>query len=106
MDTLFSTDTAESHAPDVDHNQQTITAIRAKGYSVTHTPAMLTIVTTNGHRQLKAHALALTGQGDSLYQIYAYIVGKSTYSQIQLSCPHKNDLPAAESALLAVQFTR
>jgi hypothetical protein len=105
-DVMYTTDTAESNAPDVNHNKQTVDAIKAKGYKVVESPSTLTIVTNKGEKQLEAQALQITGLSNPMSQKYAYISEQDSYTQIQLSCPNNTQLPTAQAALSAVTFNK
>ncbi|MDB5182171.1 MAG: hypothetical protein JWP13_934 [Candidatus Saccharibacteria bacterium] len=104
-DALTTTDTAESNSPDINHNTQTVDAIKSKGYSVQEAQGMLTIVMSKGEKKLEAQTLQITGMDNPMSQQYAYIAKNDSYTQIQLSCPNNTELPTAQAALSAITFT-
>ncbi|MCA9331085.1 prepilin-type N-terminal cleavage/methylation domain-containing protein [Candidatus Saccharibacteria bacterium] len=106
VDTLYTTDTAETNSPDTNHNKQTVDSIKSKGYSVEEAQGSLTITTSKGEKQLEAQDLQVSGSGDTMSQKYAYVSNDDSFTQIQLSCPNSTDLPSAQTALLAIVFSK
>lgn len=107
ISTLTTTDTAESNSPDTDQVAQTIEGITTKGNTVTQRDSELTITTSEATQTIKTPLLTVTSENSQvMYQKYGYVVSDKSYNMAQVSCLVESDLPEAESALLAIRFSR
>lgn len=106
VNAYYTTNTAESHSPDIDQNKQTLESLRGKGYGIQEKVGTLAITTANGIKQLDSQALTVTGEGVQMYQTYAYIAKTDSYTYIRLACDNEADLASAETALLTLTFVK
>lgn len=102
----YTTDTTESNSPDIDHNKQTIDAIKSKGYNVEESKGTITVVTPRGEKQITSQVLKVTGFDNPLFQKYAYITKSDSYTEVLLSCSEDINLKSAQDALLAIKLNK
>lgn len=101
----YTTDTTVSNPADADSTQALVNGLKAKGNTVTQTGTKLTVLTPDGQKQTDATQLQVTGPNAS-EQYFAAVSRKGSYTEIQLSCPNKKDLPTAQAALLAIRLNK
>lgn len=106
IETLYNAGSAEPNAANIDHNQEALSALQAKGFTVQRQSAgKLSIKTSKGTIQIPSQIMYATIENDdNIYQTNAFISKTKAYGSIQLSCPIEADLAGAKKALLTITF--
>ncbi len=100
-----TTDTAESNSPSVNHDRQTIDAIKSKAYSVEElAKGKLELLTNNDTNSLDSLEINISLEGDSSSQSYGFISTADRFTSVQASCTNRNDLSIARLALKSIKI--
>lgn len=101
----YTTDTTVSDPSKADSTQALADSLRSKKNTVTQTADKLTVLTSNGQKQIDATRLHVVGP-DASDQYFAALSLKDFYIEIQLTCSSKKDLSGAQAALLAIRLNK